>query len=107
VEDANAKVFLNDPLSSSDNSAFLGEMQAGDTQTAVFTVSATGDAVQKEYAASLEVRYEDGGGDTELADGITFGLPVSEPSGGVPTVYVVGVVAVLAVAGGVFYYTRR
>ncbi|MFP4188376.1 MAG: COG1361 S-layer family protein [Halobacteriales archaeon] len=107
VEDANAKVFLNDPLSSSDNSAFLGEMDVGETRTAVFTVSATGDAVAKEYAGSLEVRYEDGSGDTELSDGISFGIPVAESSGGIPTAYVVAGVLVLVIAGGVFVYTRR
>ncbi|MFW5984465.1 MAG: COG1361 S-layer family protein, partial [Halobacteria archaeon] len=107
VEDANAKIFVNDPLSSSDNSAHLGEMDAGETKTAVFTVSATDDAVAKEYSASMEVRYDDGGGDTELADGISLGLPVGESSGGIPTVYVVGFVVVLAVAGGIFVYTRR
>jgi hypothetical protein len=107
VSDVNAKVFLNDPLSSSDNSAFLAEMDAGETKTAVYTVSATGDAVAKEYAASLEVRYEDTTGDTELSDGLSFGLPVSESSGGIPTIYVVAFVLVIVVAGGVFVYTRR
>ena len=107
VEDANAKVFLNDPLSSSDNSAFLGEMEAGETKTAVFTLSATGDAISKDYDASMQVRYEDRTGDTELADGMSFGIPVAESSGGIPTVYVVGVVLVVVVAAGVFVYTRR
>ena len=107
VKDTNAKIFLNDPLSSSDNSAYLGEMEAGETKTAVFTVSATGDAVAKEYSSSMQVRYDDRTGDTELADGMTFGLPVSESSGGVPTVYLIGVVVVVVIAVGVFFYTRR
>jgi hypothetical protein len=107
VEDSNAKVFLNDPLSSSDNSAFLGEMEPGETKTAVFTVSATGDAVAKEYAASMEVRYDDATGDTGLADGMSFGLPVSSSSGGVPPAYVGVALVVFIIAGGVFFYTRR
>jgi len=107
VEDSNAKVFLNDPLSSSDNSAFLGEMEPGETKTAVFTVSATGDAVAKEYAASMEVRYDDATGDTGLADGMSFGLPVSASSGGVPPAYVGVALFVFIIAGGVFFYTRR
>lgn len=107
VEDANAKIFVNSPLSSSDNSAFLGEMEPGETKTAVFTVSATGDAISKEYDGSLEVRYDDPSGNTELAGGVTFGLPVSESSGGVPLTYIVAGVIVLLVSGGVFVYTRR
>ena len=107
VEDANAKVFLNDPLSSSDNSAFLGNMEAGETKTAVFRVSATGDAIAKEYDASLEVRYDDRSGDTELDDDLSFGVPVSESSGGLPLPFVVAGVAVVLASGAVFVYQRR
>jgi hypothetical protein len=107
TENANAKIFLNDPLSSSDNSAFLGNLEPGETTTAVFRVSATGDAVPKEYDASMEVRYEDRTGDTELADGMSFGLPVSESSGGIPVVYVLGGLAVVLISAGVFVYQRR
>lgn len=107
VENANAKVFVNDPLSSSDNSAFLGSLEPGETKTAVFTVSATGDAVPKEYDASLQVRYDDRTGDTELADGMSFGLPVDGSSGGVPALYVGAAAVVVAISGGVYFYRRR
>lgn len=107
IENANAKMFLNDPLSSSDNSAFLGNMEAGETKTAVFKVSATGDAVAKEYDASIEVRYDDRSGDTELDDDMRFGVPVNESSGGLPLPFVVAGVAVVLASGAVFVYQRR
>jgi len=107
VRRANAKMFVNSPLSSSDNSAFLGEMEPGETKTAVFKASATGDALAKEYDASLQVRYEDSTGDTELADGISFGVPVGSQSGGVPLVFVVGAVIVVVAAASVYYYRRE
>lgn len=107
VEDANAKMFVNDPLSSSDNSAFLGEMDENETKTAVFTVSATGEAVAKEYGASLEVRYDDRTGDTELADDMSFGIPVDESSGGLPLPFILAGVVVVMASGAVFVYQRR
>jgi hypothetical protein len=107
IENANAKMFLNDPLSSSDNSAFLGNMEAGETKTAVFKISATGDAVAKEYDASLEVRYDDRTGDTELDDNMRFGVPVDESSGGLPIPFVVAGIAVVIASGAVFVYQRR
>jgi hypothetical protein len=107
VSAVNAKMFVNDPLSSSDNSAFLDEMEPGETKTAVFRVSATGDAVPKEYDASLELRYEDRTGETELADGISFGVPVAESSGGLPIPFVVAGLVVVVASGGIFVYRRR
>lgn len=107
VGSANAKMFVNDPLSSSDNSAFLGEMEPNETKTAVFRVSATSDAVAKEYDASLEIRHDDRSGDTELEDGMSFGVPVSEPSGGLPIPFVVAGIVVVAASGGIFVYRRR
>ena len=107
IENANAKMFLNDPLSSSDNSAFLGDMEAGETKTAVFKISATGDAVAKEYDASLEIRYDDRSGDTELDDDMRFGVPVGESSGGLPIPFVVAGIAVVMASGAVFVYQRR
>jgi hypothetical protein len=107
VSAVNAKMFVNDPLSSSDNSAFLDDMEPGETKTAVFRVSATGDAVPKEYDASLELRYEDRTGETELTDGISFGVPVAESSGGLPIPFVVAGLVVVAASGGIFVYRRR
>jgi hypothetical protein len=107
TEDANAKMFVNDPLSSSDNSAFLGDMEPNETETAVFKITATGEAIPKEYDASLEVRYDDRTGDMELTDGMSFGIPVGESSGGIPLPFIVAGVIVTMASGAVFVYQRE
>jgi hypothetical protein len=107
LTDANAKLFVNDPLSSSDNGAFLGRLDPGETATAVFTVSPSGDTVVKEYAGTVEVRYEDASGDTELSDGLQVGIPVESDGGGLPIPLVTAGAGVLAVSGLVFVYQRR
>jgi hypothetical protein len=107
ISEANAKLFVNDPLSSSDNEAFLGRLEAGETRTVVFKLSASSQAVAKEYAGSIEVRYEDADGDTELTDGLQVGLPVRGDDGGVPIPFVTAGVGVLGLSGLVFVYQRR
>ncbi|GAB3327196.1 COG1361 S-layer family protein [Haloplanus salinarum] len=107
ISAVNAKLFTSDPLSSSDDGAYLGTMQPGDTTTATFRISATSDALPKQYAASIEVRYDESDGDTEFTDGIAIGVGVEEPSGGPPVVPIaLGVVLLLVIGGGVWYRRR-
>jgi hypothetical protein len=101
VSAVNAKLFASDPLSSADDGAFLGRMAPGSTTTASFRVSAAGNALVKEYASALQVRYEEADGDTKFTDDLSIGVPVSESEGdGPPLVPIaVGAVVVLALVG--------
>jgi hypothetical protein len=106
VSDANAKLFVNDPLSAPDNSAFLGTVEPGETTTATFSVEAASEAQVKAYAGSVEVRYEDESGDTRLADGIQVGVPVAPNSGGLPLTYIGLGLGVAVLSGGVYTWRR-
>ncbi|MCF2206318.1 COG1361 S-layer family protein [Halobacterium salinarum] len=108
VSAANAKLFVSDPLSTSDDGAYLGELQPGETTTATFTASADSAAITKEYDASVEVRYDEPDGDTKYTDGLTVGVPVSPQSGGlpVPLPVIIGLVVVVAGVGYVLYQRR-
>lgn len=106
VSDANAKLFVNDPLSAPDNSAFLGELDPGETTTATFRVEAGGGAQAKEYAGSVEIRYDDESGDSELADGLQVGVPVAPASGGLPLTYIGLGLGVAVLTGGVYTWRR-
>jgi hypothetical protein len=107
VSNANAKLFVNDPLSSADDGAFLGSFEPGETRTAEFSVSAAGSAMVKRYPASVEIRYDDASGNSKLADGLQFGVPVEESSGGLPLGYVGAGLGVVVLAGGVFVWQRQ
>lgn len=107
VSATNAKLFVSDPISTSDDGAYLATMHPGETKTATFTVSAGSGALTKEYAASIEVRYDDTDGDTKYTDGLSIGIPVSPSSGGLPVPLPVIVVVVLVVAGGAYILYRR
>jgi hypothetical protein len=107
ISAVNARLFTSDPLSTSDDGAYLGQMEPGETDTATFRISATSDALPKEYASSIEVRYDEADGDTEFTDGMSIGVSVNEPEGGPPVVpIVVAVVLVLAIGGGIWYRRR-
>jgi hypothetical protein len=107
VSNANAKLFVNDPLSSADDGAFLGSFEPGETRTAEFSVSAAGSAMVKAYPASLEIRYDDASGNSKLADGLQFGVPVEASSGGLPIGYLGAGLGVVVLAGGVFVWQRQ
>jgi hypothetical protein len=107
VANANAKLFTSDPLSSSDDGAYLGSIDPGQTVTAQFTLSASSEALAKQYDSSVEVRYEEPDGDTRFSGTLTVGIPVSEAeSGGFPLLPAVAV-ALLVVGGvGTVVYRR-
>jgi hypothetical protein len=107
ASDAEAKLFVADPLSSSDNGAFLGTVAPGETTTAVFEVSAATDAQAKAYAGTVEVRYDDTDGDTELVDGLRIGIPVIPREGGLPLPLVTAGAVVSLGAAGVVLWRRR
>ncbi len=78
ISNVNAKLFTSDPLSSSDDGAFLGTVEPGEAVTAEFTVSASDDALPKQYDSAVEVRYEELDGDTRFSGTLSVGVPVSE-----------------------------
>ncbi|GAB6861686.1 COG1361 S-layer family protein [Haloplanus litoreus] len=107
ISAVDARLFTSDPLSTSDDGAFLGRMDPGETRTATFRVSATSDALPKEYGASVEVRYDEADGDTEFTDGMAIGVGVEESAGGPPVLPIVGALVLLVVIGGGIWYRRR
>jgi hypothetical protein len=107
VSAANARLFTSDPLSTSDDGAFLGRLEPGETATASFRISATSDAIPKQYDASIEVRYDEADGDTEFTDGMPIGVAVNEAEGGPPVLPLVGGAVLLAVIVGGLWYRRR
>lgn len=108
VRNVNAKLFTDDPISASDDEAFLTELAPGDTAEITFGIASSGGALEKAYPVDLDFQY-DVDGDTELSKTYTVAIDVTEPtdSGGLPTTYlVVGGVVLLAVGGYLLYRQR-
>lgn len=108
VKNANAKLFTSDPLSASDDGAYLGKVEPNETVSATFQVSATSDALNKSYTSSVEVRYDEQDGDTRFSGSLSVGVPVKESSsGGIPLLPAGILAGGIVLAGGFVVYRRR
>jgi len=74
VSDVQAKLFVDEPISSDDDEAFVTSLEPGEETTLRFEVSADGGAAPKTYSAAVDFRYDDADGDEQLSD--TYRLPV-------------------------------
>jgi hypothetical protein len=107
ITNANAKLFTSDPLSSSDDGAYLGTIQPNETVSATFRASASNDALTKKYSSSVEVRYEEQDGDTRFTGSLSVGIPIQESSsGGIPLIPVALAGLGIAAIGGFVVYRR-
>lgn len=73
---ATARLRLSDPLSSTDFTAFLGDMEPGDEVLALFNIEVDEDATIKTYSVKTEIEYDDSEGKTVISDTIYVPVPV-------------------------------
>jgi hypothetical protein len=107
VAAAQARLSAVDPFTSSDDTAYLGDMAPGAEQVARFEVSAADSATAKDYGLDSEVRYRDALDNSQISD--TMKVPVTVTSGGsmLTSPIVLAVIAILVIGGGYLVYRRR
>lgn len=104
VYNAKARISVINPFSSDDDTAYLGNLDPGESATAVFSVKTDGGAMVKMYSADSEVQYTDERGTVYTSDNIPVPIDVQADS----TPGIAGVVlAILIIAGGAFLWYRR
>lgn len=108
VENINAKIFADDPISTSDDEAFIDTLEPGEEERITFSISVAGSALEKAYPLSMDLQYEENG-ETKLSD--TYQVPVTAtaPEGGeIPTTLIAGIVVVaVLVLVGIYWYRQR
>jgi len=105
VENVRAKLFPDSPVSSDDDEAFVSRIEPGESATMIFDLGVDSGATAKEYPISLDVRYDDERGETQLSGTYQLPVEVTEPAdAGVP-LWLVGVV--LVVFAGVLVFFRE
>ena len=108
ITDVQAKLFVDSPLSSSDDEAFVTSLDPGEATTVTFEVEVDGGATPKTYSGAVDFRYDDADGDEQLSD--TYRLPVevvpADDSGALSSP--LGIVAVLGIVtlGGALVWQR-
>jgi hypothetical protein len=108
LSDISAKLFVDDPISTSDDEAFVAELEPGESAEISFAVSSAGSAFPKSYPVSVDFEYDRADGTTLVSE--TFRLPVDvqeSSGGGLPFGVVVGVGAIVLVGAAVVVVRRR
>ena len=108
VSDVSAKIYMDSPLSSSDDEAFIERLEPGESQTIRFQLSADNGATAKTYPVKMDFQYDEPDGDTIISDTYQVPVQVTERSGGgLPILPIAGVLVVLLAGGGYLYYRRQ
>ena len=110
VAAAQARLSAVDPFTSSDDTAYLGDMKPGEEKTARFEVAADECATAKEYGLDSEVRYRDALDNSQISDTMKVPVTVTE-SGGMGALLtspiVLALLGVVVIGGGFVVYRRR
>ncbi|MFC7166215.1 COG1361 S-layer family protein [Halospeciosus flavus] len=108
LSNVNAKLFVDSPLSASDDTAFAPTIAAGETVEMTFELSAAAGALAKPYPVEMDFQYETPEGEKKLSETYTVAADVNEPTDtGLSPVVVGGVVVLLLVlAGGAYWYFK-
>ncbi len=108
---ATARLRLSDPLSSTDYTAFLGDLEPGDEVVAVFNIDVDADASYKTYSIKTEIEYEDSEGNTRISDTIYVPAQVREPQeiGGIfqNPLLLGAVIIIIVLAASAYRYMKK
>jgi hypothetical protein len=104
VKDATARLVIVSPFTSSDDTAYIGNLKPGEIANASFKLSVDRDATPKLYALNLEVKYKAENGDWVISAPAKAVINVKSYEVSY-TLY--AVIAILIIAGAVYYLRRR
>lgn len=110
AKDATVRISVDDPFSTTDDQAFLGTLEPGQTADALFKLKVDEMAVAKAYSINSEIKYEDEDGHSQISDTIkikTETLPAKSFGESVPAYTVVIVAIGIVTAGGFFIYRKQ
>ena len=97
AEDAQAKIVVMKPLSTSKSTVRLGTIGPGESQTASFEISADSDAVVKNYGIDSEIKYIDNDGKTKFSENMKVYMPIEKSESKISTTTIVGILLALVV----------
>lgn len=109
VYNAQARISAVDPFTSSDDTAYLGNLAPGETATARFEVSIDAEGTEKEYGIDSEIRYRDELDNSKISDTLKVQVALEKRSGAFFTnpVFIVVVLAVIIGAGYYIFVYRK
>ncbi|WP_272045406.1 COG1361 S-layer family protein [Halorubrum ezzemoulense] len=109
ASDLEARLFANDPLETGDtDTGYVQSLDAGESTTMTFDLTTTGSATPgSTYPISLDFRYDDADGDSQLSDTYRVPITVTPSEGGGLPLPVIFVAALVVGTVGLIVYRRR
>ena len=108
VYSAQARISAVDPFTSSDDTAYLGDLAPGETATARFEVSIDADATLKNYGIDSEIRYRDDLDNSKISDTMKVQVALEKREGTLFTNPVfLAVIAVVIIGAGYYIFAYR
>jgi len=99
--------FATAPFSTTDDTAYIGTLQPGESGSARFRISVDADAVPKPYILEVEVQYWDSLGNSYTSDTMRATVTVQQPSGVSTMTIILISLAVVAFVVVLFNVVRR
>lgn len=87
ISDISAEFSTSEPLSLSQDTAFIDSLDSGTNRTINISVQSTSDALPNAYAVNVDFEYQDADGTSKLSDVYSIPVTISEPetnSNGLP-----------------------
>jgi hypothetical protein len=97
AQDAQAKIVVMKPLSTTKSTVRLGNIGPGESQTASFEISGDSGAIDKNYSIDSEVKYIDTDGKTKFSENMKVYMPIEKSESKFSTTMIVGILLALVV----------
>ncbi|WP_186313435.1 COG1361 S-layer family protein [Halorubrum salsamenti] len=109
ASDVEARLFADDPLETGDtDTGYVQSLGPGETTSMTFELTTTGSATPgSTYPVSLDFRYDDADGDSQLSDTYRVPIDVTESEGGGLPIPVIVVALLVVGTGALVIYRRR
>jgi hypothetical protein len=112
IYSAQARISAVDPFTSNDDTAYIGDLRAGESKAVSFVVSVDRTATVKEYGLDSEIRYRDALDNTYISDTMKVKIDVTAPEGittvlSNPIYLSIIIAAVIGIVYLVYQYRRK
>jgi hypothetical protein len=107
---AQARLSAVEPFSSSDDTAYLGDMKPGENATARYQVNVDDAAGVRDYTLDTEIRYRDALDNSQVSDSFNLQVQVQpKPAAGglIQVVAIIGIIALIGIGAGYYLLVMR
>jgi hypothetical protein len=105
IKDAVARLSIFKPFSSTDDQAFIGTLQPGESKIVVFRLDVDSDATPKDYGINSEIKYTDVNGDTVISESMKIPVVVSAASASLLLPAAIVIIIIVAIGG--YMYRKK